>query len=352
MNWEEEHGYQEDERGPLPLITTLNYELSKRQETLAGYRRRSTLPNSALVPLVARVTIYKVGREDMPGLFVHAYGFDSAPLIQNEQGRGDERYPGLLCLLPTPIKMGIAAVAIRQSPHHGSDWTMGGIDLLSTDPAALPDQMPGAFSWANPTDGLRAQPPDPNLRVHMIDIGDVVVTVPKLTLDEAIQARFEAHIEQMRNAIPESLDERKELVPGITLVHIHDGVTMRDNFDQLTGADFARTAKHIGREARIGKGLYGHLLRYIGDRELAAAASRITPQKLQKRTERLYGWIDSATYWTGEDMIYHEKNLSSQLVLDREAVRDVALELMSGKLKIEGVGSTMVTVLRTMFDQS
>jgi len=232
---------------------------------------------------------------------------------------------------------------------------MEGIDVLSTDPAALPDQMSHAFSWANPTDGLRTQPLDPNLRVHMIDVGDVVVSVPKLTLDETLQARFESHIEQMRHTMPESLDERKELVPGITRVHVRDGVTMRDNMDQLTAYDFVQTAVAIGLSPGAGKGVYTRLATHIADRELATLASRVSAKKLAKRTDQIYYVLNhTSRHMTGAYILF-DKGFTRQwwqLVVDREMVRETAQQLFQGQLRIEGVGPGMVNILRAMFDES
>ncbi|MDB5160150.1 MAG: hypothetical protein JWO99_413 [Candidatus Saccharibacteria bacterium] len=347
-------------RGPFPMRATIDAELHGPERQLADYRITSELGAHSLLPMFVELHVNAVDGENIPMMFAKAYDTPFAPLIQNEQGRGADRLPGLLCILPTPLKMGITAVAIRQRERENQysvplEWYMDRVELLATDPTTLVEQAPaGAFSWASPSAALKEHPDDPNTRVHMTDVGDIVSVIPTLTNDKKLQSLFEASLELRQKTAPDSLDSVKELVPGITQIYQEDGLSIRGNIDQLIGYDFAATAAHLGLNPSVGKATFTRFLRYIGNHELERISKQVSPEKLEKRTRKLYGAIETIAYRTGGDMLYDTegRRYRYQLAVDFDAARDLALTLTSGRLKLPGIGQGSIAILRSLFDDS
>lgn len=342
------------------MRATIDAELHGPEQQLADYRITSKLGGHALLPLFVELHVNAVDGEDIPAMFARAYETPNAPLIQNQQGRGADRLPGLLCILPSPLKMGITAVAIRQREREDQfsvplEWHMDRVELLATDPTTLVDLAPPvAFSWASPSSALKEHPDDPNTRVHMSNVGDIVTVIPTLTNDKELQSLFEAGLEIRQKMAPPSLDSVKELVPGITQIYQEDGLSIQGNIDQLIGYDFAVIASQIGLNPSVGKATFTRILRHIGNHELERMSKQVSPEKLEKRTKKLHNAIETVALRTGGDMLYDTegRRYRFQLAVDFDTTRDLALTLMSGRLKLPGIGQGSIAVLRTLFDDS
>lgn len=338
------------------MRATINAELREREETLADYRVSSSLGSQALIPLFTEIHTNDIEGENIPLMFARAYDADFAPLHHDPSSRESDCYPGLLCLLSEPLKMGIRAVAIRQRPrpdHYSPrlEWDIDKVDLLATEPATLAEQVPHAFSWASPVSALSEHPEDPNTRVHMSGVGDIITVMPSLTPNKDLQALFEKSIETRLTARPESLDECKELVPGILSIYQKDGLTLRDNMDYLVGNHFATAAHALGANPSVGKAVYTRFLREIGNRELERMSADISASKLRKRTERLYDAIEAMSARTGYDMLHDPsgKGYRYQVAVGYDDARELALAILSGRKRLAGVGPGGISVLRSMF---
>lgn len=345
-------------KGPLPLRATIDAELRDHQEQLASYQIQSSLASKAILPLYLELHTPIVGDENFPEMFARAYGAESAPLYQ-DKARPGEQHPGLLCWLPTPLKMGIQAVGIRQwSPKHqyvaDLSWDLARIDLLATQPTSIVEQLPAqAFSWITPIDAFTQQPADPRTRLHLSGVGELVPTIPRYTPDDELQKRIEESITQRLEAAPQSTDKCKELVPGILSILQQDGIMLRESTDWLVGYDFAVVANYLGLSHGAGKGVYTRLLRHLGNQELSLLQRQgLSQNKLEKRTLRLYGAIQHMSYRTGTDMLFdvQGRRYSYQVGLGREEARPIALAIISGELKLQGIGSAGIEILRHVFD--
>lgn len=340
------------------MRATINAELRQRETQLANYRINSNLGSQALVPLFTEIHVNEIDDENIPLMFAKANNAAHAPLYRNPESRDSDRHPGLLCLLPTPLKMGIHAVVIRQQarPNNYSprlEWHMDKFDLLATEPETLVEQVPQAFSWMSPTKDLKERPTDPSTRVHMTQVGDVVTVIPTLTPNTKLQAKFEASIGERLRSRPESLDRRKELAPGILEIFQKDGLTLRATMDYLIGNHFATTANALSINPSVGKAVYTRFLRHLGNNGLQRLSKKVPVITLERHTRRLYNAIETMSLRTGYDMLHDPggRYYPYQIAIDYDMARDLALAVLSGHTRLAGVGPSGIAVLRSMFSE-
>lgn len=328
------------ERGPLPLPSTINAELEEVQESLMGYLRVTRLATKSLVPMAIHLHVGDGRGDNLPAMFARLTEAKTGPLYPAEKGNPnwEKKGRGLLCILPAPLQMGIRAVAIQQSNFDGMQWHLDRVEFLAPDPTLVPELM---------------EPDRPRDSIHPFSDSYVLRDIPNLSPDAATQRLFEASIHDAAESIPESYDEREELLPGISTIWINDGHSMGD-LDELTAYSFVEAALSGGASESIGKGVFGRITRHIANTQLEIAARSLNTEELTELTRTASRKIDQVTSRSGTDILFgHKYNHSSfELLLDYDTVRDVAIQLIRGELVIAGIAKSGLATLRTMFDQS
>ena len=306
-------------KGPFPLVATLNGELRHRgiEEAYHNTLLKRGIGARALLPLILEISVPTLHGSNIPEQFAKAHDAVHAPVSEEFtelSGRKNHNYDGgTVCILPEPINLGISALVLwqKQHPRWGRpdlEWEIQTLNLLAPDQSAFL--------------GIADVP-----YKHIPWLGRVVDEVPVLSADAAVQRAFEASVEAQQNNAPDSLDEIEYLTPGVMEVHIRDGLTM-DTHEYLTCYDFVRAAKHTSpSNPGYGKGVFAAIAHHIGNTQLATIR-RQDPEEARRVANHI-GDIRQSLYWVTA-MTLSPTNPERQIGLDYEQVRETAQQIISG----------------------
>lgn len=338
---EYEHWMQNDsnQKGPFPLLATLNGEL-KLHGQVQKYRDtllRTGVGARALQPILLEVAVPDLRGSNIPEQFALAHGAEHAPVSAEYEnatrGNRQAEREGVFCILPEPLHIGVSGLILWRKGDHGAwradlNWYVDKLTLLADNP-------------------MEVLQPHEHTAMRIPWLGEITSTIPNVTQDPVLQATYESTIQANIEATPDSLDTVKELTPSVYEVIIRDGRSL-DAFDYVTCSSFVKAASSISNyNPGFAKGTFAAIASHIANSELAA--QRRTDPKAALATISRVGDIRQHLYWTTATQL-SPTNPHRQLGLDYEATRDVALELIHGSLKLEGVGKKSIDFLRTMFD--
>lgn len=328
-----------NQKGPFPLLATLNGELNLRGHTK---KYQDTLLTTgvgarALQPILLEVAVSDLRGSDIPTQFALAHGAEFGPVSPQYETatRGNQQVEreGVFCILPEPLQIGVSGLILWKKGDHGSwradlNWHVDKLTLLAENPMSV----------------LNAQE---RAAMRIPWLGEVTDEIPTVTDDTALQANYESTIQANKEATPESLDEVERLTSSVLEVHVRDGLTL-DSHDYLTCYSFVRAAKQTSPyNPGYAKGLFATLAHHIANNELAELRKQ-QPDEADRIIWHI-GSIRQALYWVTATNL-SPIHPSRQIGLDYETVRDTAHDLIEGTIKIEGIGAKGIELLTTMFD--
>ncbi len=338
---EYEYWTQDDSnhKGPFPLRASLNGEL---QLNGREQKYRDTLLNTgvgarALQPILLEVSVPDLHGSDIPTQFALSHDAEYAPVSSVHEtatrSNHQRQREGLFCVLPEPLSIGVSGLILWKKGSHSPwradlHWYIDELTLLADAPH----------------DVLR---PHERTAMRIPSLGAIASEIPIVTDSATLQARFESTIQSNKEATPDSLDTVEALTPSVYEVIIRDGRSL-DSHDYVTCSSFIKAASSISRyNPGFAKGTFAAMADHIANSQLVVRR-RTDPKAAQAVINRV-GNIRQSLYWVSATQL-SPTNPNKQLGLDYETVRDVALQLIDGSLKLEGVGKKSIDFLQTMFD--